>query len=58
MEFELKIATGNAAMQTADAVASALRDVAQRLNQGFALGSVSDDNGNTVGTWVLTGEER
>lgn len=61
--FTMKIALGNAAMMTAHDVASALREVADRLelhnpDEEFAkadiydrTGTIMDANGNRVGSW-------
>jgi hypothetical protein len=55
-EFYLSIELGNAAMQTPDQVAVALREVADKLTDrgDFAFpegGKLRDYNGNTVGEW-------
>ncbi len=53
--FELSITLGNDAMQGGPDVARALRQVADRIEDGLeARGSIRDDNGNTVGTYGPT----
>lgn len=50
--FTLEIELGNAAMQDGPDVARALRDVADRIENGLeARGKIRDENGNTVGTY-------
>jgi hypothetical protein len=53
--FTLKIKTGNAAMQTAEAVAEALVKTARAVGTGRSSGAIVDGNGNVVGQWRLTG---
>jgi hypothetical protein len=53
-EFKVKITLGNAAMETAEDVARALRDVAEALEDGRTEGPIFDDNGNKVGTFKLS----
>lgn len=56
-EFVLRIKLGNEAMQSAEDVAWALRQLAHRLEQpGPTDGKVIDLNGNSVGTWTLEGQ--
>jgi hypothetical protein len=50
--FTLRIEQGNAAMQTAEDIAGALRRVAAKLEDGYNEGLVRDDNGNTVGDFA------
>jgi hypothetical protein len=55
--FRVEIKTGNDAMQTAEDLARALRDVADRIEQidGYiGHGRIRDENGNTVGTFDLS----
>jgi hypothetical protein len=57
-EFRLMIELGNAAMQTPDQVADALRRVAAKLSDrgdfdGDESGTFRDYNGNTVGKWSV-----
>lgn len=53
--FTLTITLGNAAMQTPDHVAGALREVADGIEAGRELdGTVPDANGNTVGSYSGT----
>jgi hypothetical protein len=62
-KFKLEIELGNAAMQTPEDVADALRRVADTLAGvgfvagagGFGRGSqrIRDLNGNTVGDWMV-----
>jgi hypothetical protein len=48
--FTLTIKLGNSAMQSGPDVAAALRDVAERIENGLeARGAIRDANGNTVG---------
>lgn len=58
MDFKLTIKLGNAAMQTPDDVAEALRKLAAKMDHtefsGLEFGSIRDVNGNTVGSWELT----
>ena len=49
--LEVKITTGNDAMQTDDEIAQALMRVAHRVRDGSIAGKVSDINGNTVGSY-------
>ena len=54
--FTLSIDLGNAAMQTPDQIADALRKVAEKLTDrgdfsGPEDGTIRDYNGNTVGQW-------
>lgn len=48
-EFKCTIELGNDAMQTPEAVADALEQVAARLRGGARSGTIVDDNGNKVG---------
>jgi hypothetical protein len=50
-EFVLYLTLGNAAMQTPDDVAGALRGVIRRVLRGDTGGIIRDVNGNTVGSW-------
>jgi hypothetical protein len=59
-QFTLKINLGNEAMQTGYDIAYAVRDVAFRLqdygnieNIRTCKGTISDINGNTVGSWQV-----
>lgn len=56
MKFTLQIKLGNAAMQTSDDIADALRQVAGRHNLATPgeFGAIRDLNGNTVGEWKVT----
>lgn len=54
MAFTTTIQLGNAAMYSGSDVATALREVATRLDNGDSCGVVMDENGNTVGQWMLT----
>lgn len=50
--FELNITLGNDAMQSGPDVARALREVADRIEDGLeARGPIRDANGNTVGQY-------
>lgn len=50
--FTLSIELGNVAMASAEMVADALREVANRVTaQDF--GAIRDANGNTVGEWAF-----
>ena len=49
--LEVKITTGNDAMQTDDEIAQALMRVAHRVRGGSIAGKVADINGNTVGSY-------
>lgn len=61
MEFHLKIELGNDAMQTADDIRAAVKDVAKYLKEWRSgeLPEVGDNapirdvNGNTVGKWEI-----
>lgn len=57
--FTLRIEMGNDAMDTADAVACALDELAERLRRADAetSGSICDANGNTVGEWSYSEEQ-
>ncbi len=61
MRFNLSIKLGNAAMQSGDDVAAALREVADNLSNRFdglhlpeGSGRIFDENGNAVGTWEVS----
>lgn len=58
MKFTLKIESDNAAMvdNTRAEVARILEEVARRVYEGVAVGSVRDANGNKVGSFVLDAE--
>ena len=49
--LEVKITTGDDAMQTDDEIAQALMRVAHRVRGGSIAGKVADINGNTVGSY-------
>lgn len=49
--FRVMIKTGNDAMQAGEHLASALRIVADRLEEGRLSGGIKDENGNTVGRY-------
>lgn len=50
--FKLMIELGNDGMQSGPDVAQALRDIADRIENGLeARGAIIDANGNTVGQW-------
>jgi hypothetical protein len=51
-QFALAIDIGNDAMQSAEDIADALRDVAALLYQGQTSGPIHDVNGNTVGRFT------
>jgi len=55
--FKLRMSTGNEAFTQAPEreTARLLRQVADRLEAGTVNGSISDANGNQVGTFDLTG---
>lgn len=58
-DFTLTIGLGNAAMQTPEHVAGALRDAAEKVEQHSATaGVVVDGNGNSVGEFVSPGLEQ
>lgn len=55
--FKLDIELGNDDMRSGPDVATALREVADRIEQGFeASGSITDGNGNTVGEYGPTND--
>ena len=54
--LEVKITTGNDAMQTDDEIAQALMRVAHRVRDGSIAGKVADINGNTVGSYEFRAE--
>jgi hypothetical protein len=59
-EFRVSIRTDNAAFEEGDRgaeVARILRDVADRLEDGFEAGSVRDINGNLVGGFDFHADE-
>ncbi len=56
MPFNLRIELGNAAMQTPEDIADALRSVANKLESGNTEGSIRDLNGNTVGEFKIEEE--
>jgi hypothetical protein len=56
--FTLEIELGNAAMQTGEDVAHALRVAAAALEEvGCSRSSIWDVNGNRVGVWTLEAVE-
>ena len=57
MAFTLSITTDNAAFvdDAGDEVARILQEVAEKLRHGYTEGSTRDYNGNTVGSWSLSG---
>lgn len=57
MAFTLSITTDNAAFvdDAGDEVARILQEVAEKLRHGHTEGSTRDYNGNTVGSWSLSG---
>jgi DUF917 family protein len=55
-KFKLEIDLGNEAMNSSEALAAALEDVAARLRATFPTkGNVRDVNGNKVGSFQLSG---
>lgn len=52
--FELRIELGNEEMQTDADLADALSNVIDRLDRGLLNGSISDVNGNTVGSYKVS----
>ncbi len=56
--FTLDIDLGNATMQTDHDIARALRETADRLDNGLVVGYVRDANGNSVGSWAVLVDER
>lgn len=57
MKFTLEITMGNDAMRTPEDIATALGDVASRVQAGYGNGNIRDLNGNAVGTYEITGQE-
>jgi hypothetical protein len=55
--FTLNIDLGNDAMQSGPDVADALRDVADRVEQGHTFGKIIDGNGNTVGEFIVNPDD-
>ena len=55
--FKLTIKLGNAAMQSNEDVADALRETSAKLeaNPRATRGTIRDRNGNTVGEWTFGG---
>lgn len=53
MRFDLHIELGNAAMQSGEHIAGALREVAEKAEAGHDEGLIHDVNGNTVGQWEM-----
>lgn len=51
---KLEIRMGNAAMQSGEDAARALREVAEKLDQGATSGPILDDNGNGVGHFEVS----
>lgn len=53
--FTLSIRLGNEAMRVPGDVGGALREMAEKFENGYALipskGTIQDENGNTVGRW-------
>jgi len=47
--FKVDLELGNDAMQSAEDIADALRDIAKKLEKGISDGKIMDKNGNTVG---------
>jgi hypothetical protein len=56
-KFTLTISLGNEAMETADDIAIALEMVAGSLRDGWVTGSVTDVNGNKVGSFKAAYDE-
>ena len=53
----IEIETGNAAMQTPEDVADAIRAACDALEDANdSRGPIRDQNGNTVGHWEMVGE--
>lgn len=50
-QFTLTVALGNDVMQEPAEVAHALREVAEKLEDGQLSGVIQDANGNTVGAF-------
>jgi len=50
-KFTVHITLGNAAMQEPAHVAWALREVAEKVQQGADMGHIHDWNGNNVGSF-------
>lgn len=50
-DFTLTIAVGNDGMSEPVHVAGALRDVAGKVSRGDTSGTITDVNGNSVGTF-------
>jgi hypothetical protein len=57
MTFTLEIEMGNEAMRTPYDVAASLTGVTMALHTGATVGTVKDDNGNTVGRWSIDTDE-
>lgn len=53
--FELKLCSGNAALvhDHQDELSAILRRVARAVESGDTAGTVSDSNGNAVGSWYV-----
>jgi hypothetical protein len=49
--FDVQVSLGNAAMDSHEDVARALREVADKVESGDYSGRVRDDNGNSVGAF-------
>lgn len=58
MQFSMKFKMDNAAFgdEPGFEVARILREVGERVGHGACDGNIRDANGNTVGTWKITGK--
>ena len=54
MKLSLTIDMGNDAMQDGTDLADCLRREAQRMEDGFTSGYITDANGNQVGYWEIS----
>lgn len=59
--FSMKIELDNDAFDSRHAkfgeLPSLLREVARKIEHGSVGGTLMDGNGNSVGTWVIEGDE-
>ena len=51
--LKLQFETGNEAMQTSEAIAAALVEVAGKIKTGRDSGRIMDSNGNSIGNWEI-----
>ena len=53
--LKMSVRMGNAAMQTTHDVEGVVRAASRKIRDGYSHDTIMDTNGNTVGTWKITG---